>query len=514
MKRSWKSPNLTQSTFLNAASSLVNYVAGIVVALLLSPYLLTLLGPTLFGTWKVCQRLLTYVSATDGRASQALKWTIANRRSVSDVEQKQREIGCALVVWLRFLPLMFLAGSLIAWFSPNFIRGLPAEYFILTRLTCAILVLNLLLFPLRSIPESVMVGMNLGYKTTWINAVGVVVGGVLMAGAAWLGWGLVGLAAAFLAGSLVNGVAILYLARKCLPWLAIRRPEQGEVGKFFSFSIWVLAWTFINKFLLASDIIILGLISSASLVAAYTLSFYVIQTSVHFSAILVSSGMPGMGDIVGRGEFKKASAIRSEIMAVSWLLSAVVGTLVLLWNPPFIALWVGADQFVGYGENFLMVLLMTQLIFIRNDAFIVDVTLEISKKVVWGALSTVVSLLLAFWLGSHMQSPVAGVLVGLMGGRLVLSILYPMLVGKTLQESKQGSFKVISNLIRPSSVLVFLYGSACLIAPLIKVDSWLELFFYGVVSLPIAFCVAFWLGYSETQRRNLVSRARQITFKR
>jgi O-antigen/teichoic acid export membrane protein len=514
MKRPWTSPNLTQSTMLNAASSLLNYGAGIVVVLLLSPFLLTQLGPTLFGTWKVCQRLLTYVSATDGRASQALKWTIANRRSVSSIEQKQQEIGCALVVWLRFLPLMLLAGGLLSWFSPNFIRGLPSEYHLVTRLTCAILVLNLLLHPLKSIPESVMVGMNLGYKTTWINAFSAIVGGVLMAGAVWIGWGLIGLASAFLVVSIIHGLAILYMTRKCLPWLAVRRPEQGEVSRFFSFSIWVLAWTFINKFLLASDIVILGLVSSAPVVAAYTLTFYAIQTSVNLSAILVSSGMPGMGDIVGRGELKKAAAVRSEIMTSSWLLAMVIGTLILLWNRPFIVLWVGAEQFVGYGENFLMVMLMTQLIFIRNDAFIVDVTLEIRTKVLLGALSTAVSLGLAILLGAYWQSSIAGVLIGLIAGRSILSVLYPTLVRKSLRLDKEVSIEPTTNVIRLSIVMVVLFASAYYLAQLIKVNSWFELIYYAAFSSLFIFCIVFWIGFSGNQRRKMVFRARQIAFKR
>jgi O-antigen/teichoic acid export membrane protein len=505
-----KERNLTQSTFLNAASSLLNYGTGIVVALLLNPLLLTFLGPSLFGVWKICQRLLTYVSAADGRASQALKWTIASRRSTTDVEQKQREIGCAIVVWLRFLPLVLLAGGLLAWFSPWFIRGLPAEYFTITRLTCAVLVVNLLLFPLKSIPESVMVGMNLGYKTTWINAFGNLLGGVFMAVAAWIGWGLVGLATALLLASIFRAAAIFFQARRKLPWMAVRKPEKGEVGDFFNFSIWVLAWTFINKFLLSSDIIILGLVSSASLVASYTLTFYVVQTLINLSAIIVSSGMPGMGDIVGRGELKKAASIRSEIMASSWLLAVVVGTMVLLWNRPFISLWVGPEHFVGFGQNFLMVLLMTQLIFIRNDAFIVDVTLQIRTKVLWGAFSTVVGLALAFLLGLHLASPIIGVLVGLIGGRLILTILYPMLVGQQLQENL---LKISPQFVREVLVMASIYGVACYGAPLVEVESWLELIMSGIVSLFMIGGAAFFLGLNGAQRRQIITRARQLSFR-
>ena len=514
MKNSGKGPNLTQKAFLNAASSLLKYVAGVVVALLLTPLLLSLLGQSLFGTWKICQRLLTYMSATDGRASQALKWTIANRRSTSDVSQKQREIGCAIVIWLRFLPFVVFAGSLLSWFSPYFIRGLPTEHFLLTRMTCAVLVVNLLLFPLKSIPEAVMVGMNLGYKTTWINAFGAILGGILMAGAAWIGWGLVGLASALLSASLARSVVIFFVARRSLPWLAFQRPERSEIRAFFCFSIWILLWTLVNKFLLSSDIIILGLVSSASMVASYVLTYYVIQTSIHLSAILVSAGMPGLGDIVGRGEYRKASEVRSEIMAFSWLFAVNIGSMVLLWNRPFITLWVGADQFVGFWDNLFMVLLMTQLIFIRNDAFIVDVTLNIRAKVLWGAFSTTISLMLAFLLASFWLPKVSGVLLGLFTGRLILSVLYPILAGKTLHAGKQGSFKLTTNHIRAVCVMGVLYGSASYCAPLIRVDSWPELLLSVTLSLPLIGGTAFWLGLSLSQRRKMLSRARLFAFKR
>lgn len=507
------SPNLTQTTFLNAASSLLSYGAVILVGLLLNPLLLHSLGAVLFGTWKICLRLLTYVSAADGQANQALKWTIANRRSVTDVEQKKREIGCAIVVWLRFLPLMLLVGGLLSWFSPIFINNLPREYYFVTRLTCVILVVNLLLFPLKSIPESVMVGMNLRYKITWISAVGVLFSGVLLAGAAWLGWGLVGLASAFLVGAVLEGIAILYMARKCLAWLTVRRPKPGEVSTFFSFSVWMLVWTLIQRLLLYSDIIILGIVSSASLVAAYTLTFYVAQSSITLSSLLVSAGMPGLGDIVGRGEFKKADEIRSEIMASSWLLAVIIGTMILLWNRSFISLWVGEDQFIGFRENFLVVLLMTQLIFIRYQASIVDVTLEIRAKVLWGALSTFASMVLAVLLGFHLQSPIAGVLLGLIGGRLILSVLYPILVRKILKKSTHKTRDGTFDFIRMSMVMVFLYISAYYLAPLIKVDNWYELVLSSVVSILIIFTISFWVGFSMTQRRNTITRARQIAFK-
>lgn len=505
--------NLTQKTFLNAASSLLSYGIVMLVGLVLNPILVTSLGVGLFGAWKICLRLLSYVSAADGQANQALKWTIASRRSITDVDQKKREIGCAMIVWLRFLPLMLLVGGLLSWFSPSFINGLPREYFVVTRMTCVLLVVNLLLFPLKSIPESVMVGMNLRYKIIWISAVGTLLSGILLATAAMSGLGLIGLATAFLVGSLLEGCAIFYMARRCLPWLAPRRPERGEVSEFFGFSVWMLAWTLIQRLLLYSDIIIIGFVANASLVGAYTLTFYVAQFSITLSSLLVSAGMPGLGDIVGRGEFKKADEVRAEIMGSSWLLAVVLGTMILLWNRSFVSMWVGVDMFVGPWENFLIVLLMTQMIFIRYQASIVDVTLDIRAKVQWGALSTLVSVALAIIFGAHFESQIAGVMVGLIIGRLILSVLYPMLVRKTLKKGSPITWKGIMDFLRLTGVMGFLYGAAYYLANQIMIDRWYELLVHALLSILVVFCVCFWVGFSIDQRKSMVMRARQLAFK-
>ncbi len=50
--------------------------------------------------------------------------------------------------------------------------------------------------------------------------------------------------------------------------------------------------------------------------------------------------------------------------------------MVLLWNRSFVHLWVGNEHYAGELTNFLLVLLAIQLIFIRNEAGILDLTLD------------------------------------------------------------------------------------------------------------------------------------------
>lgn len=500
--------NLTKTAGFNAASSVFNEVIHLAVVFVINPILLSWLGSSVFGIWKVCQRLLTYVSAADGRAVQALKWTIANRQHLDDVDAKRRDVGCALVVWLRFLPLVLVAGGLLVWFSPHFIKGLPPEYYAVTRFACGILVVNLILSPLRTIPEAVLIGMNLGYRCRWVHAIGSVAGGFFMVTAVYLGWGLVGLAAASLAASLAIGTIILLVAKRSLPWLQVNKPQKHEIGRFFGFSIWVFAWTFINKLMLSGDIVILGLVSSAGMVTAYVLTFYAMQIATSFSSLLVSAAIPGLGGIVGKGDLVKAGDVRGEIISLSWLLATVVGAMILMWNFSFIKLWVGPENFVGFTENLILVIMMTQLIFIRVDAQIVDVTLNIKKKVLLGSVSTLLALALAFWLGSSLESPVLGCSLGLIAGRLMLTFSYPILVGKAFGNSARW---YPLSIIRPIFALLVIYSTAAALGPHLDIDTWRELLCYGAVSLLLVGTVAFFMGLPKPVRDKVVVRIGQVS---
>jgi O-antigen/teichoic acid export membrane protein len=494
--------SLTTTATLNTAVSLFNVAISVLVGFLVSPALLSILGGVGFGAWKFCQRLLAFVSVAEANATQALKWTITNKQLDTDVDAKRRDIGSAVIVWFRFLPVILVLGALISWFSPHLLGQLDPEYVTPTRLTCAVLLLNLMLLPLRGIPGAVMVGMNLAYKSSWIHALQTALGGALMVLLAYVGWGIVGVASGHLLAGLAAAFLALLVARRSLRWWGVTRPRREEVRSFFGFSIWVLAWAITSKFIFASDVVVLGIVSSASLVSSYVLTNYTIQMVFMLSVAFVISTMPGLGGIVGEGDFVRAARIRAQIMAISWLISAALGTMILLWNYSFVSLWVGADRFVGVIENTIMVLLCIQLVFMRNDSSIIDVTLDIRRKVLLGVFSSVLSVGLAYLLGTFVFPGVLGVVVGLLLGRSVLTIAFPALVHHTLGIRGIG----VRSLIRPLLATAILFPGAVYCSRYVTVDSWLDLFLDGSASFCLIAALAFFAGLSKTQRAQIIDR--------
>src|SRR3989440_504803 len=97
------------------------------------------------------------------------------------------------------------AGAALVWLAPTITKVAPALVPVV-RLTCALLTASLLFGNLASLPESVLRGMNLGYKRMGLQAGLELVGGALVAGGIYVGLGMAGAAGAQVAFALLMGL--------------------------------------------------------------------------------------------------------------------------------------------------------------------------------------------------------------------------------------------------------------------------------------------------------------------
>jgi O-antigen/teichoic acid export membrane protein len=499
-------PRLTQRAYLNAVAALLDYASDLGVSFIVTPILIAGLGNTFFGVWQILDRLVDYMSAADGRPTQALKWVIANNQTTDDHAVNRRAIGSAIGVWFLFLPVLTVVGAIIVWLSPAITKVAPDAY-PLVRITCALLALNFLLAGLATLAESVLRGMNQGYRRMGLMAGLHVVSGLLMAGAIYFGFGLIGVAASQLVVTVLTGLLFWLVVRKYITWFGIERPTMPEVWRFLRFSGWFFGWTLVNRILLASDVVILGFILSASVVTVFSVTGFPAQTIVSVIALVVGAITPGLGGIIGQKQFQKAIVVRNEIMAYSWLLATSIGTTILLWNRSFINLWVGDEQYGGAYINLLIVLISVQLIFIRNDAFIIDLTLNLSRKVILGAVAALISVVLAVILTASMG--MIGICLGLIGGRLILTVSYPIIVNSFLGISKKTQ---LVHLLRPCLIMILMFALSSYISEYIIVKSWVAWFIYVSLTFGAASLIGFVVGLSRTQRSQLLTRVKMIQF--
>jgi O-antigen/teichoic acid export membrane protein len=497
---------LTRRASLNAAGALLDYSARIAVGFLVTPILLSGLGRSLFGVWEMLTRAGGYLTAADGRPSEALRLVIAQRQHDGRDDLKRRYVGAALGVWILMLPLIAVVGGLFIWLGPK-LTGVGPELRWDVQLTCGLLVANLLFTTMAAVPESALRGMNLGYKRMGLQAGLNVIGGVLLAVAVLADRGLPGLGAATMVRAAAMGLCFWLLARSYITWFGVARPAWREVRQLYGMSLWLAAGDLIAKVGLASDVLILGAVVAPAAVTSYVLTAYAPRIAVSIHALAADAAIPGLGGVLGSRQAARAAQARRELLLLTWLFTTVVGGTILLWNQALLALWVGAENYAGGAVSLLVVLLALQTAFIRVDAYVIDAALKPRLRVLVAAVAAAITVGLGIALTRTFG------LIGLCGsvllGRSIQTVLYPILARRSVQAAAAPG-RGGMGAVRLALVTALVFTGAAALGPRVSVSHWGLWAAGAVVTAPVLAALCLLAGPTAEGRRVLWTRGRNL----
>ena len=177
--------------------------------------------------------------------NKTLRSVIANRQASDDYVGKRQCVGSSIAVWMIFIPLKLVAGAIIVWFIPQWLDVAP-ELAWPVRVATTILVVQLLVTGLSSVPLAVLEGENRGYKLLGLSTATVVLGGVLTVFAVRMNWGVAGVAAATLVNAIMTGMLFLVVARSQIDWFGAALPPRALLREFFGLNWWFIAWRFLR----------------------------------------------------------------------------------------------------------------------------------------------------------------------------------------------------------------------------------------------------------------------------
>jgi O-antigen/teichoic acid export membrane protein len=483
----------------------LDYTVKAGVSLVITPILVGTLGRSLFGIWEMLGRLIGYMTATDGRPTEALRLVISQQQA-ADPDANRRAIGAALAVWVIMMPLVALVGGILSWFAPTLTHA-PAESHAAVRIACAILVGSFMLTGLAAVPESTLRGMNLGYKRMGLQAGLSVIVGAMAAWAVKAGFGLPGIATSQIFRAFITGVVFWVLVKHYVPWFRVAKPTRATVKALFSMSIWLSVGDLLAKLLLASDVLVLGWIISPAAVTTYVLTSYAARTGTGIFVFTAGAAMPGFGGVLGKKQFGTAVKLRHELRMLTWLFTTVIGATILAWNHSFLHLWVGSRNYAGEWVNLLIVCIAMQTAFIRTDSYIIDAALKPRARVIFGAITVVTTLTLGVLLTRALG--IVGLCLGMLAGRAIQSIAYPLIVHSCLEKPKA---KMVERLaaVRMACTTALLFAAAHTLSRLVIAQHWV--FWLAGVILTIAFVATFTilLGPTPSDRRVILRRIRAM----
>jgi O-antigen/teichoic acid export membrane protein len=488
---------LTRRASLTFVSSLLQQGARFIVGFVVTPIVVRGLGAELYGVWVMLQQTVGYLSLSDLRPMGTLKFTLAVRQHMDDVDEKRRQIGAAMVIWAITLPILLAVGAIAVWAVPSFIRTGP-QYIWPVRLTLGILVLSIALDRGLSLPANVLRGVNLDYKAMGLNAGTILLGGLLTVLAIWAGWGLPGVAGASVMGVALSGGVRYLVVRRVVSWFGMARPLWRELIDFARLSAWLFFSTLGTLLLMASDFLVVGWVLGPNAAAVYAITGAVLRMSLGPLEQLLSSGSPGIAGLCGRGDWDRVGKVRLEMHLIALAAITVVGVGVLTLNQSFLGLWVGEGFYGGQALNFLLVVIALETLMFRIDGVIVDSMLEFRTKTFVSLACGAASILLGGLLASVWGLP--GMALGIFLARLGSLVGLPFII------AKKGIpvISYVKSMVRPYLAATIILVVCYFASPLFLVQTWLSLISSGLLLGILSAGFICLLGLSRDQRAMLL----------
>lgn len=498
--------NHKQRAYLNSITSILDYAGNQITGFIVSPFIVNGLGNSMYGIYQMLNQMTGYANLADTRASQVLKWTVSQKRDTASKEELRSELTTALVVTSITLPIVLLFGAILTWYAP-IITQTERQYFDIVRIACSLMIFSLVIYQVFSMFESLLRGMNIGFKGMGIRTVIIAVGGLLKVLAITQGFGLIGLGVVQVIIAFITAAAFYIIIKKNVDWFGFGKTDKKKILSYTKVSGWFMGLSFSNMALMHSDKLLLGYLIGPEFVTVFVLTLFTIKAMEGIINAVVSGIIPGIGKFFGKGEYEKVKEARAILTSITWILVAATGVAILMYNESFLSLWVGDGKYAGDVENMLLLIIGVQFIFFYMDGNFINVTLDMATKVTLTAASSLLTILLAFILVERYL--ILGMCLSILIGRLVLSIGYPVILKKKLDE--KVSFFNVEN-IRPILTSLVFFVAASAVRKWIDIDNWFSLIGMGLITILGCMILFYYVGLPSKSRSRAAVLISKIKF--
>lgn len=494
-----KNENFKKKAFFNSIASTTDFISKVGTKFFVSPIILSILGSSLFGIWQIIEQLVGYTKTADVRATQVLKWSISKKRFTNTKHQLREELTAALYLTLLWIPIFLAIGLIITWYSP-YITGVSESKYDLIRTVTSLMVASIILLKIFDLFESVLRGLNIGYKLFGVRAGLVISGGILQVVALKLDYGLVGLATVQVLVTILTGIVFYYVVKKNVPWFKTVPIKFQKIKSYTKLSSWYIAFTFTKLIVYNSDRVLLGYLAGPILVTKYVLTQYVAQSILGLISNVINGIIPGLGSLLGTKDYQKVNKGRNYIIIYSLLISIPLSIVYILYNQTFITLWVGQENYAGNVEALLIIVVVLQFIIAGNDESIIKTTLDIKKIFVLNLSVSVVMITLFFILVPLFN--IVGLLISIFVSRSILTIYYPLYLRKKYKLHIETKMRKLFGSIILLSIAYFLSSYLAL--------SWFQLLLTCFITGIISFILSFYVLLTRSERKLIMEDAKKI----
>lgn len=412
-----------KSTLWNYLFLNVGFVIAIINGILIVPLYLHYINSAVYGAWLATGNILAWITMVDPGVSGVVLQRVAHAKGKGDKKEVGLTIASGIAISLVLFVLAVIIGYVVSFFISDIAKideNYSADIIKCFRIAVWGTAFTLLAYTFSNIILAYQKTKIHGMFLNGINIAGIIINTILLIG----GTGIFSLAYANLfrgAATLIYAVIVSrYLINKDAVTL------KFELNYFKSFSK-IFTYTFSSRLfeILASNIDLI-------LVSRYLGSHYVTVLDLCRRPIKIVSGiannitismLPALSHLFGSGENQTIKVVAFRIWSIVLWVSAFIMGGFILFNHSLIKAWVGADFWIGTGNNILLCVSIFLLAIGYSLSNITYSMGDIKNNSLINILRNVIYVILLYWLSKTMG--LTGVLLAFCLPLIIPLLYYP-----------------------------------------------------------------------------------------
>jgi len=375
----------------NALANIIGMIGQIIIAFILSPFLVHTLGDTKYGIWVIAVAFTGYMNLLDLGLSSAVNKFVAKYSSLKDQKNINAIISTALL-------LFFIMGLIIVLISPmmaNFIVNtisIDESLKDTVHLLIIIVSFDIAIFVISGVFKGTFGGFQNYSIINLTQIISAVYKAIMFYMFLSQGHGLVAMGLISITSNLFTVMIYFILLKKLYPLTSFefRSISKSKGSQILHYSKYTFLAMLANQVIYYSDVFVIGYFMTAAAVTYYTIPWTLAEYTKKISMAVSKTYVPAISERDAKGDLEVVRDLyisgTKYMIIISNLLS--IGMIVL--GGAFIAIWMG-PKYKDLGETVLIILFINQY-FQGPQQISYSVLLGLSKQKHYSFMSIVVSI--------------------------------------------------------------------------------------------------------------------------
>jgi O-antigen/teichoic acid export membrane protein len=487
----------------NVIFNWVGMISTMIYAFFLTPFVVHNLGDAHYGIWNLIMACVGYMTVLDFGIQSSVNRYIAKCKGLGDKKGVLTVYSNAIAVYWCIGILTIILGLALAFNIEKIFRIASEDVSLARRVMLLMVIYTAVEFPCN-------VFGALMYAYQRFGAINIITSAMLGVQALVV-WFALTHKTSLLLFALVT--VACGLTKYLIQYIYTHRLVTGlgfklgfiskpVLSQMLVFSGITFLAVIMNYIIFRTDNIVIGIFLSPQAITMYSIGFMLSDYAAQVVGRMCNTFTPRFSEHEARGEVREFNKLLIDSSRFASLIGVPIGLAVIAMGDEFITLWMGKSYEDAY---WITVVMMISRMAGFPTASMYSMLYGIGKHHIilyTGILEAVSNLILSLILVK--KYGILGVAIGTMIPMILVNILFPFLVLKSVEFDFKGWFK--AGIIHPLAFCIIFYAGIWSLCHMFQQVSWGNLIL-KMIMITVIYAILFWfIGLKSHERSILMSR--------